>query len=291
MIVLVFTIIVILLCFNILTFILLKSRLKKMELLFDDQKFQMAEANLKLLEQREQLEEQKYKMAEANVTLLEQKEIIEEERHRSEKLLQNILPVKVADQLKENGKTEPENFEDVTVFFSDLVDFTKTSANLQPKELIEELNDLFTVFDHIMENNHCERIKTIGDAYLCVCGMPEANEQHAENIVKSALEIVRYLKKRNQKAKHKWSIRIGIHTGKVVGGVVGIKKYIYDVFGDTINMASRMESHSEPMRVNISDTTYKLISDKFNCDGRGPLPVKGKGLYRMYYVEDSLNES
>jgi len=207
------------------------------------------------------------------------------EKAKSDKLLLNILPVRVANDLKEKGKTEPESFENVTVYFSDIVGFTHLSTQLEPKVLISELSNIFTVFDNIVEKNKCERIKTIGDAYFCVCGMPEENPHHAENIVQSAIEIIEYLRERNHTSQFKWKIRIGIHTGKVVGGVVGVKKYIYDVFGDSINTASRMESNSEPMKINISETTYQIIKDKFKVIERGSIPVKGKGEMRMYFVD------
>jgi len=211
---------------------------------------------------------------------------LELEKAKSDKLLLNILPVRVANDLKEKGKSEPESFENVTVYFSDIVGFTNLASQLEPKILIAELNDIFTVFDSIIEKNNCERIKTIGDAYFCVCGMPEENPHHAENIVQSAIEIIAFLKKRNRTSPLSWKIRIGIHTGKVVGGVVGVKKYIYDVFGDTINTAARMESNSEPMKINVSETTYQIIKDKFNVIERGTLPVKGKGEMKMYFVDD-----
>ncbi|EDN68342.1 adenylate/guanylate cyclase [Beggiatoa sp. PS] len=120
---------------------------------------------------------------------------------------------------------------------------------------------------------------------FCVCGMPEENPHHAENIVKSSTEIIKYLRQRNQQTEIHWQIRIGIHTGKVVGGVVGVKKYIYDVFGDSINTASRMESNSQPMKINISETTYQLVKDKFKVIERGPLFVKGKGEMNMYFID------
>jgi class 3 adenylate cyclase/Flp pilus assembly protein TadD len=207
------------------------------------------------------------------------------EKAKSDKLLLNILPVRVANDLKEKGKTEPESFENVTVYFSDIVGFTHLSTQLEPKVLISELSNIFTAFDNIVEKNQCERIKTIGDAYFCVCGMPEENSHHAENIVQSAIEIIGYLRERNHTSQFKWKIRIGIHTGKVVGGVVGVKKYIYDVFGDTINTASRMESNSEPMKINLSETTYQIIKDKFKVIERGSIPVKGKGEMKMYFVD------
>lgn len=211
--------------------------------------------------------------------------IISDEKTRSEELLLNILPSKVVKELKEKGNSAPENFEDVTVFFSDITGFTSISATLHPAELISELNEIFTAFDDIMTNNACERIKTIGDAYLAVCGMPASNPDHAVNIVKSAVEIKNYLEKRNLIAKNKWEVRIGIHSGRVVGGIVGVKKYIYDVFGDTINTASRMESNSEPMRINISENTYQLIKNSFSCKERPATEVKGKGMMKMYFVE------
>lgn len=219
-----------------------------------------------------------------NLALSEAHRMIHLEKDKSDKLLLNILPVRVAADLKEKHKTEPESFEEVTVFFSDVVGFTKLSAQLDPSFLIGELNDIFTAFDNITESNHCERIKTIGDAYLCVCGMPESNPNHAVNMVTAAIEIIEYLRQRNQSTKAQWEIRVGIHTGRVVGGVVGIKKYIYDVFGDTINTASRMESNSEAMKINISETTYQLVKDKFETIERGSLPVKGKGEMKMYFV-------
>ncbi|WP_207680024.1 adenylate/guanylate cyclase domain-containing protein [Desulfonema magnum] len=212
--------------------------------------------------------------------------IIKLEKEKSDKLLLNILPLRVANDLKEKGKTEPESYENVTVYFSDIVGFTKKSAELDPKFLIDELNDIFTAFDNIIEKNHCERIKTIGDAYLCVCGMPEENSNHAKNVVRSAIEIIEYLKKRNHHTKAQWEIRVGIHTGKVVGGVVGVKKYIYDVFGDTINTASRMESNSEPMKINISEATYHLVKHKFKFVERETIVVKGKGDMKMYFIDN-----
>ena len=220
-----------------------------------------------------------------NIKLASANEQINHEKELSDKLLLNILPAKVANDLKKHGFSEPRYFDNVTVYFSDFVGFTKRSSHFEPKELIEELNEIFTEFDNIIERNSCERIKTIGDAYLAVCGMPESNENHSENILKSAIEIVKYLRKRNQSSMIQWEPRIGIHSGRVVGGVVGIKKYIYDVFGDTINTASRMESYSEPMKINVSDVTYNNIKDKCTFVKRKPILVKGKGIIQMYFAD------
>lgn len=218
--------------------------------------------------------------------------IIARERDKNEKLLLNTLPIKVVNDLKTRGVSEPEKFNEVTVFFSDIVGFTKMSSTLDPKKLINELNEIYTRFDEIVTENHCERIKTIGDAYMAVCGMPNPDDHHAENILRTAVGIIRYLNERNENSALKWKVRIGIHSGTVVGGIVGVKKYIYDVFGDTINTASRMETSSEPMRINISNSTYELIKDSgivrelnLKFTPREPMEVKGKGKMNMYFVD------
>jgi len=231
----------------------------------------------------ERIERQKNELAEAYA-------VIKEEKDKSDRLLLNVLPVAVANDLKKTGQTTPELFEDVTVLFSDLVGFTRYSSELDPAELIDELNDLFTAFDTIVEANQCERIKTIGDAYLAVCGMPHPNERHAQHVVDAALQFVAYLKERNARSAHSWRARIGVHSGRVVGGVVGVKKYIYDVFGDTINTASRMESHSEAMRVNLSEATQSLLPDGYRFIEREATEVKGKGRMNMYFVESASGQ-
>jgi class 3 adenylate cyclase len=142
-----------------------------------------------------------------------------------------------------------------------------------------------------MAKNDCERIKTIGDAYLAVCGLPGENKDHARNILNAALEIREYLEQRNKEASIKWRVRIGIHSGKVVGGVVGVRKYIYDVFGDTINTTSRMESNSEPMQINVSDTTYKLVEGSYEFTSREVTEIKGKGKMRMYFLLGKTRKS
>ncbi|MCF6174231.1 MAG: adenylate/guanylate cyclase domain-containing protein [Victivallaceae bacterium] len=248
--------------------------------------FKLAEANVTLMEKQEALEKQKWQLAEANLKMLELQEELLNAQHKSEKLLKNILPERVAHELKEYGKSVPECFEHVSVFFSDIVDFTQNAAKMEPREVISELSTIFTVFDRIFIKNGCERIKTIGDAYLGVSGMPTADDNHSENIINAAIEVVEYLNERNRTAKFKWQIRVGIHSGKVVGGIVGTEKYIYDIFGDTINIAARMERHSEPMKINISDTTYQLLSGKFNFVKRDLTEVKGKGVLQMYFLEN-----
>ncbi len=215
-------------------------------------------------------------------------EIINYEKEKSDQLLINILPIEIAKQLKDNGKSIPKSFDDVTVLFSDLVNFTEISSHLSPIQVIEELNDLFTEFDNIIEENMGERIKTIGDAYLAVCGMPEPNPLHAINIVKSAVQIVQFVQKRNMSSPIQWSVRIGVHTGKVVGGVVGIKKYIYDIFGDTINTTSRIESQTLPMQINVSETTFELVKNHFSFEVDKEVHLKGKGVIKLYSVVQNL---
>ena len=217
-------------------------------------------------------------------TFVNQKEL-EQAQAKSDSLLLNILPAKIVADLKETGTTTPEQFDHVTVLFSDIVGFTEASRQLAPEVLINELNDLFTAFDTIIEQYECERIKTIGDAYLCVCGMPNPHPRHAEQILEAALEMMAYLRHRNATHPYSWQMRVGVHSGSVVGGVVGTKKYIYDVFGDTINTSFRMEEHSRPMRINVSETTYQLTEDRFLFAERDPVPVKGIGEITMYFLK------
>ncbi|MCK5281645.1 MAG: hypothetical protein KAK04_24005, partial [Cyclobacteriaceae bacterium] len=217
--------------------------------------------------------------------------IIATEKDKNEQLLLNTLPIKVVSDLKESGKSDPQKFENVTVYFSDIVGFTQISSSLDPKELIQELNDIYSAFDEIMIKYDCERIKTIGDAYLAVCGMPQKNDRHAEMMLRASLEVMQFIEKRNITSQLEWKMRIGLHSGNVVGGIVGVKKYLYDVFGDTINTASRMESNSAPMRVNISEETYRFVKDSdfiksnhITFERRTPIQVKGKGAMIMYFV-------
>lgn len=212
---------------------------------------------------------------------------LEREKGRSDKLLLNILPQKVADELKDFGVSTPQKFDNVSVLFSDIVGFSKIASKLAPEKLINELNDIFTGFDHIMEDNGCERIKTMGDGYLAVCGMPAKNEKNALRLAQAALGMVDFLKKRNQTADLSWEVRIGIHTGDVVGGVVGTKKYIYDVFGDTVNLAARLEQHSAPMKINISESTRNLVESSFSFTPRGTVETNGNGPIEMSYLDHS----
>ncbi|MBL7972316.1 MAG: tetratricopeptide repeat protein, partial [Prolixibacteraceae bacterium] len=218
-----------------------------------------------------------------------QRNKIAKEKKRSEELLLNILPSETAEELKKNGTTKAKDFEEVTVLFTDFKHFTMMSEQLTAQELVNEINFCYSNFDHIITKYGIEKIKTIGDSYMCAGGLPVANSNHAENTVRAALEIRDFIEKEKQKrqAENKpfFEIRIGCNTGPVVAGIVGIKKFAYDIWGDTVNIASRMESSGQPGKVNISGSTYQLVKDKFNCEYRGKIEAKNKGVIDMYFVE------
>ena len=210
------------------------------------------------------------------------------ERTKSEKLLLNILPAEVAEELKAKGSAEAKLIDEVTVLFTDFKGFTQLSEKLSPKELVGEINNCFSAFDNIMHKYGVEKIKTIGDAYMAAGGLPTPNKTHAEDVVKAALEIQDFMRRHKEEreaaGKLFFEIRIGVHTGPVVAGIVGIKKFAYDIWGDTVNTASRMESSGAVGKVNVSETTYELVKDKFTCEYRGEVEAKGKGVMKMYFV-------
>ncbi|MCF6188614.1 MAG: response regulator [Desulfobulbaceae bacterium] len=216
--------------------------------------------------------------------LEEQNRQMEAEKQKSEALLRNVLPARVARELLATGTCKPQLFTETTVCFTDIVGFTPASSRLSPEVIIHELNEIFTSFDRITLHNHCERMKTIGDAYLFVCGVPEPDPLHAQNVAQAALEMIEFLCKRNLEAKHSWQIRVGIHSGPLVGGVVGTEKYLYDIFGDTVNIAARMEELSQPMQVNVSSSTQALLKDSFLLAEGKEVEMKGKGRQIMYNV-------
>ncbi|MBI4929456.1 MAG: tetratricopeptide repeat protein [Bacteroidetes bacterium] len=205
------------------------------------------------------------------------------ERRKSEKLLLNILPAETARELKQHGKATAKHYENVTVMFTDFKNFTDISEKLSAEELVSELDFLFKKFDEVISKYPIEKIKTIGDAYMCVGGLPTANTTNAMDVVKAAMEIQNWMKGQS----NKWSLRIGIHTGSVTAGVVGDKKFAYDIWGDTVNTASRMESSGKAGKINISGTTQELIKNKFSCQFRGKIPAKNKGEIEMYFVEQN----
>lgn len=208
--------------------------------------------------------------------------IIETERNRSEELLLNILPASVAQELKTDGQATARHYEEVTVLFSDFKDFSRTSKDLSPAELVAALDRCFRAFDEIVAAHGIEKIKTIGDAYMCAAGVPESNADDAQRAVRAALAMQDWLKQ--QKDLPFSGARIGLHTGPVVAGVVGARKFAYDIWGDTVNLAARLESKGKVGKVNISQATYDRIRDSFRCESRGQIPAKGIGEVEMYFV-------
>ena len=207
---------------------------------------------------------------------------LQREKDRVEKLLLNIMPKTVYEEMRDFGTTTPQKFEAASVMMLDFVDFTEMAISRDPTGLIAELNDIFSAFDRIVDLFGCERIKTIGDAYMAVSGMPETSPDHAGNIAKVALRMKRYLEKRNAAHTEEWRCRIGINTGPVIGSIVGIQKYVYDIFGPGVNLAARMEEFSEPMQITLCEDTYKLIKDEFLCEELGEFEIKGFGEIRLY---------
>jgi adenylate cyclase len=213
---------------------------------------------------------------------------IAEEKQKSDNLLLNILPYEVAEELKANGETAARLHEEVTVLFTDFVNFTANAEKIGVQALLNELNICFTAFDKIIEQYGLEKIKTIGDAYLAVSGLPTSNPQHAANAVNAALAIANFIEKRKASSPTALDIRIGINSGNVIAGIVGVKKFAYDIWGDTVNTAARMEQNSEVGKINISDSTYQLVKEQFDCMYRGKISTKGKGEMEMYFV-NSIN--
>lgn len=214
--------------------------------------------------------------------------IISSEKQRSDNLLLNILPKDTAQELKDRGKVKAQRFESVSILFSDFEGFTRYAEVLPPEEVVKAVDYYFSKFDEIIEKYGIEKIKTVGDAYMCAGGLPMPTQDHAYKIVLAALDIIRFVNevKIDNQQKTKFDIRIGINTGPVVAGVVGNKKFAYDIWGDSVNIASRMESSSEPGKINISEDTYQLVKDKFNCEFRGEIDVKNRGFLKMYFVEN-----
>jgi class 3 adenylate cyclase len=218
----------------------------------------------------------------------------EVERQKSEKLLLNILPKDVATELKEKGFAEPVLFESVSVMFTDFKGFTQIAETMTPTELLKDLDACFVQFDKITERYNLEKLKTIGDSYMCAGGIPRINKTHAIDCVLAALEIQAFMimmkEMKEMMEMPFWELRLGIHSGSLVAGVIGEKKFAYDVWGDTVNTASRMESSGTPGKINISGTTYELIKEYFECEFRGMVKAKNKGEVAMYYVNGLKEE-
>jgi class 3 adenylate cyclase len=242
--------------------------------------------NALLIQQKEEMEEQRDLLADMNESIIEQ-------RDQSDNLLLNILPYEVAEELKTYGKAKPRFYEMTTVLFTDFKGFTQIAEKLTPEQIVQELNDAFMVFDEIIEKYDLEKIKTMGDGYMCVGGIPMENKTNPIDAVRAGLAMQDYMAKIRQerlaKGQEVWELRVGIHTGSLVAGVVGRKKFAYDVWGDTVNLASRLESSGEVGKVNISGTTYEYVKPYFNCIYRGKIRAKNKGEIDMYFVENPIS--
>ena len=215
---------------------------------------------------------------------------IQKEKDISEGLLLNILPAEVAEELKQKGYADAQHFDTATILFTDFKGFTQASEKLTPRELVEELNVCFKAFDDIITQRGIEKIKTIGDAYMCAGGLPDPKTSSPIAVVHAALEMQAFMKQRklerDSQGEPAFEMRLGIHTGPVVAGIVGVKKFQYDIWGDTVNTASRMESSGEVGHVNISESTYELVKDapEFFFKSRGKVQAKGKGEMEMFFV-------
>ncbi len=225
--------------------------------------------------------------------MLETKNVhLSEEKQKSENLLLNILPAETAEELKETGTSMARTYDRVTVLFSDFQNFTGLAEKVSPQQLVKEMNFYFSAFDDIIHRHNIEKIKTIGDAYMCAGGLPEPNTTNPVDVVGAALEMQAFMaeqkKQRQESQQLFFELRIGIHTGPLVAGIVGTKKFAYDIWGDTVNTASRLENSSEVGRINISGATHELVKDRYRCTYRGKFDVKNKGPVDMYFVDGRL---
>ena len=247
-----------------------------------DEVNRLSEVNLQQEQEKQQILQNQNETLERQVN--ERTSELQIEKQKSEKLLRNILPEEVAEELKEKGSSEAKYYEEVSVLFTDFVSFTQNSEKMGAEKMLKELNDYFTAFDMIMEKHGLEKIKTIGDAYMAVCGLPHENKDHAYKTVLAALDIIEFIENRKITNPETLDIRIGVNSGSLVAGIVGVKKFAYDIWGDTVNTAARMEQNSQKGKVNISESTYQLVKDKINCEYRGKIDTKGKGEIDMYFA-------
>ncbi len=206
------------------------------------------------------------------------------ERDTSEKLLLNILPKEIAPRLKQNSGTIADSYECASILFADIVNFTPWSAELPPAEMVEMLNEIFSYFDSLLERYGVEKIRTIGDNYMCAAGVPVPRPDHAQTLARMALDMRAYIRGRPPRNGKHLNFRIGINSGALVAGVIGTKKFVYDLWGDPVNVAARMESYSVPGKIQIGALTYHLIRDEFVCEPRGILEVKGKGKMATWFL-------
>ncbi len=207
------------------------------------------------------------------------------EKERVEKLLLNVMPKSVYEEMRDFGVATPHRYDEVSVLMLDFVGFTEMAVSRDPSALVAELNDIFSSFDRVSEMFGCERIKTIGDAYIAVSGLPEPNPEHAGNIAKTALRMRRYLEKRNRTSPNQWRCRIGLCTGPLIGSLVGIQKYVYDIFGPAANLSARLEAICDPMQILVSEVMYEGIRDDFAFSEKGTFELKGFGEQKVYELK------
>lgn len=246
--------------------------------------------NFQISRERKKKEQVELYNEELEALVKERTILLENEKEKSDALLYNMLPKDIADEIKEKGSATPRRYEEVSVLFTDFENFTSTAATMSAKKLVSEINEIFEAFDNIIEKYNLEKIKTIGDAYMAVSGLPKEKEDYAFLCVKAAQEMQEFIKHRNENAAVKWRMRIGIHSGSIIAGIVGKKKFTYDIWGSTVILASRMEEVGEIGRVNISATTCDYIQEYYECEYRGKVSVEGQGEMDMYFVNDLIKE-
>lgn len=273
----------------ILGFIFYRRRVDKIRRQKVRLEIEVVKRTRQVTEQSKKIQDQKQKVEIQKAKIEHQKELLEKEKEKVEQLLLNILPVGTAEELKNKGRSKARYYKNVSVLFTDFVGFSKIAEEMKPQELVQQLDDYFSSFDEIIEKYDLEKIKTIGDSYMCAGGVPIRNKSNAIEVTLAALEIKDFMIRFSEEAKSRgektWKIRIGINTGEVIAGVIGLKRFAYDIWGSTVNQAQRMEMHGQPGTVNVSGNTYEFIAPYFECVYRGKIQTKHKGMLDMYYVK------
>jgi ligand-binding sensor domain-containing protein/class 3 adenylate cyclase/predicted metal-dependent HD superfamily phosphohydrolase len=273
----------------LVVYIIIRARVEKVRRQQVRLEMQIAERTREIRQQNKQIEKQKKKVEQQNSKIEEQKALLVREKAKADELLLNILPEETAEELKNKGKYRARNYRNVSVMFTDFVGFTKIAENMTPSELVTRLDIHFKKFDEIIENLNLEKIKTIGDAYMCAGGVPIRNKSNPIETVLAGIQIQKYMLdnriKREKRGEEAWKLRIGINSGEVVAGVIGLKRFAYDIWGVTVNQAQRMEMHGEANKVNIGGATFDLVEPYFVCTYRGQVRTKSKGLIDMYFVD------
>ncbi len=281
--------IVVLVFIALALFIFYRVRLEKQRRRMVRLEMKIVERTSEIRDQNKKIEEQKKKIEQQKREVEEKKQLLEQEKEKVEKLLHNILPEDTVKELSEVGSTSARAYNRVSVMFTDFVGFTKIANQMPPIDLLKRLDLFFSKFDEIIEKWNLEKIKTVGDAYLCAGGMPIRTKENPIQTVLAGLEIQQYMKQQTEIEKAQgitpWQLRIGINTGEVVAGVIGKKRYAYDIWGATVNLAQRMETNGKPGKVNISESTYEAIQPYFECTLRGEVMTKNSGLVNMYFVD------